>query len=246
MNSTIKNQLEHRTIRKFKEKEINPEIIDILFEVAMRAPSSNALYGFSMIHVKNKEKKALIADVCRQTYLTTTSNLIVFVVDMYRNSKLAKENGVENVGDNVDCFIQGFKDALIAAQNMVIAAESLGIGTVYFGSISNDVQKISDILNLPTLTYPIVAVGLGYEDQNPGLKPRLPKNIQVFEDEYKIFDNYTSNIEEFDLKMNEYIDLRDTSKTVGKFSVQIANKLKNIHSKNKNILEDIRKRGFKI
>jgi len=247
MNETVNTQLNHRTIRKFNDKKIDKEIMDTLFDVAIRSASSNGMYSYSMIHVIDKEKKAQIAKVCGQPYVETTSDLVIFVIDIYRNRQIAIENGleVENLGCDMDNFLQGASDALIAAQNMVVAAESMGIGSVYFGSILGDIEKICEILRLPELTFPVIGVGLGYSDVEPALKPRLPKAMQIFEDEYKVFDNYTQKLKDFDEQMDKYFDTRDMTKTVGKFSTQIFNKMKNSRGTKRNLMEDIEKRGFK-
>lgn len=246
MNETIKSQLQHRTIRKFSDEKISDEIMDLLFDVAIRAASGTGLYSYSIIRIKDKDKKRAIADICGQPYAYTASELLIFVIDTHRNSKIAMENGeLEEFGNDMDSFIQGLSDALISAQNMVVAAESLGIGTVYFGTILKDIKKMAELLKLPKLTFPIIGLGLGYPMHNPALKPRLPKKVQIFEDEYKVFDNYTKEIANFDEKMNEYIDLRDTSKTVGKFTKQVPNKLSNSRGRTRNIIEYIEYMGFK-
>lgn len=246
MNETINMQLRHTTIRKFEDKKIDDDTMQILFDVAIRTASSNGMYSYSMIHVKDEEKKKQIADICKQPYVATTSDLVIFVVDIYRNSIIAKEHGIENTGTDMDSFFQGVSDALIACQNMVVSAESLGIGTVYFGSILADVEKMCDILKLPELTFPIMGLGLGYRGHEPALKPRLPKYMQVFTDEYKKFDNYTKEFVKFDEDMENYVDLRDTTKTVGKFSNQIPNKMKNGRGTTRNFIDEIEKRGFNI
>lgn len=247
MNETVKTQLNHRTIRKFKDKKIDKDVMDLLFDVATRSASSNGMYSYSMIHVTDKEKKSQIAKVCAQPYVESTSDLVVFVVDIYRNRKIAMENGLklENLGEDMDNFLQGASDALISAQNMVVAAESMEIGTVFFGSILGDIQKMCDILKLPELTFPVIAVGLGYRDVEPALKPRLPKKMQIFENEYEIFDNYSEKLKEFDDEMNKYFDTRDMTVSVGKFSTQIVNKMKNSRGTKRNLMENIEGRGFK-
>ena len=247
MNETVKTQLNHKTIRKFKDKKIEKDIMDTLFDVATRSASSNGMYSYSMIHVTDKEKKSQIAKVCGQPYVESTSDLVVFVVDIYRNRKIAMENGLklENLGEDMDNFLQGASDALISAQNMVVAAESMDIGTVFFGSILGDIPKICEILKLPELTFPIIAVGLGYRDVEPALKPRLPKKMQIFENEYKAFDNYSEKLKELDVEMNKYFDTRDMTVSVGKFSTQIFNKMKNSRGRNRNLIDEVERRGFK-
>ena len=64
--------------------------------------------------------------------------------------------------------------------------------------------------------------------------------------EYKTFDNYTATLREFDEEMNKYIDLRDTSKSVGKFSKQIQNKMKSNSDSARNFIDEIKKCGFDI
>lgn len=71
------------------------------------------------------------------------------------------------------------------AQNVVTAAESLGLGTVYLGSILNDSERICEILNLPELTFPVIGLGIGYPNQKPQLKPRMDMRLRVFENSYK-------------------------------------------------------------
>lgn len=246
MNKTIENQLHHTTIRKFNDEKIDKEIMNTLFDVAIRSASSNGMYSYSMIHVTDDDKKEQISKICNQPYVKSTSDLIIFVVDIYRNSMIAKENHIDDIKKDMDVFFQGVSDSLISAQNMVIAAESLSIGTVYFGSILNDVDKMRHILKLPKLTFPIIGLGLGYKAHEPALKPRLPKFMQVFENEYKTFDNYTDTLREFDEEMNKYIDLRDTSKSVGKFSKQIQNKMKSNSDNARNFIDEIKKCGFDI
>ena len=67
--------------------------------------------------------------------------------------------------------------SMIAAQNVVVAAESLGMGTVYLGSILNDNAKLSELLKLPKYVYPAVGLAVGWPDQEPQLKPRLPRHV---------------------------------------------------------------------
>lgn len=66
---------------------------------------------------------------------------------------------------------------------MVIAAESLGIGAVLLGSILNQVDELVDLLNLPELVVPVLGIPLGYPDQEPQMKPRMPKELIHFENE---------------------------------------------------------------
>lgn len=89
---------------------------------------------------------------------------------------------------------------MIAAQNMVVAAESLGMGTVYLGSILNDNAKLSELLKLPKYVYPAVGLAVGWPDQEPQLKPRLPRHVIHMENYYKDLENPLAELKTTTLK----------------------------------------------
>ena len=72
---------------------------------------------------------------------------------------------------------------------MVVAAESLGMGTVFLGSLHNDAQQIIDLLGLPEYTFPAVGLAVGWPNQEPQLKPRLPKEVMYMENHYQALEN---------------------------------------------------------
>lgn len=245
LNKTIENQLNHRTIRQFKDRPIEEDTVKKLFEVANRTASSVAMQSYSIIRVKDKEKRRKIAEVCNQDYVKDAPELLIFVVDAYRNAKISEEMGEDlSPKRDMDRFFQGWTDGCLAAQNMYVAIESLDMGAVYFGSILNDAEKIIEILELPKLTFPIVGLGFGHPNQDPALKPRMDISLKVFEDKYKIQDNYLKTIEEYDEEMQTYYDLRDTSKPLDSFSKQVVGMLKNPNEKRVKLLNVVRDQGF--
>lgn len=247
MNKTIETQLNHRTIRAFKDKKVDRETLNTLFQVANRTASSVAMQSYSIIHITDEKKKKEISKVCNQDYVATAPVLLVFIVDLYRNANISREMG-ENIHDkiNMDKFFQGFTDGAIACQNMVAAIESLGMGAVYLGSTLNDSEKLIEILELPPLTFPIVGLGFGYPDQDPQLKPRMDISLKVFENKYKIQDNYLESIKEYDKEMQTYYDLRDDSKPLDSFSKQVVMRFTTPNEKRAKILNIIKKQGFKL
>ncbi len=246
-NETIKTILNHRTIRSLKEEPVPTEVFEQLMEVAKRTPTSNGMQSMSIIHVTDASTRLAISEVCKQPYVAKAPILLIFVVDSYRNAQIAKENDchAESAAD-MDRFIQGFTDGCLAAQNIVVAAESLGLGTNYFGSVLNDPPRICEILKLPKLVFPIVGLGIGYPNQEPALKPRFDNELRVFENEYVRFDSYMEKIKDYDKEMNTYYDLRNTSKPMPPFSQQVINKLTNVIEKRQEIVSDIQKQGFDL
>lgn len=112
----------------------------------------------------------------------------------------------------MNLFLTGAEDALLAAQNVVVAAESMGLGTVYLGSILADPRLVVDALELPELTFPILGLLVGHSDQEPGQKPRLPLSILTAENTYPRVESYTEALADYDREVTEYYDLRSGSR----------------------------------
>ena len=245
LNKTITRQLRHNSIRKFKDEQIDGSVLNTLFEVANRTSTSTGMQSYSIIRINDKEKRKKITEICKQPYVEDAPELLLFVVDVFRNAKIAEEMGEDPDNKNdMDRFFQGFTDGAIACQNMVVAIESMGMGAVYLGSTLNDTRAVIELFDLPKLTFPIVGLGFGYPDQEPQLKPRMNTSLKVFEDSYCVEDNYLEEIEEYDKEMQTYYDLRDDSKPLDKFSEQVVDKLKIINDKRSGILNMVRDQGF--
>ncbi|RVU55558.1 NADPH-dependent oxidoreductase [Anaerosphaera multitolerans] len=247
MNETIKTQLNHRTVRKFKNEGVDEKTLKTLFDVFNQSASSTGMQQSSIIRVTDKDLRHEIMKVSTQTYLEECPEFFVFIVDVYRNYKIALEKGFkEDSYRDMDRFFQGFTDGVIGAQNMMVALESLGLGGVYFGSILNDYDRICELLKLPELTFPIVGVGFGYPAQEPQLKPKMSMDLKLFENEYKIFDSYLEVIKEYDDEMINYYDTRDEGRRSDCFSDQVVKRFEQVVEKRRDVVNSIRKQGFNI
>ena len=245
MNKTIETQLNHRSIRDFKDKKVDDETLNKLLEVANRTSSSTGMQSYSIIRIKDKEKRKKLSEISGQAYVETAPELLLFIVDVYRNAKISEDMGEDLKNKNdMDRFFQGFTDGAIACQNMVVAIESLGMGAVYLGSLLNDTRAVIDLLELPELTFPIVGLAFGYPDQEPQLKPRMDLSLKVFEDSYDIKYNYLDAIKDYDQEMKTYYDLRDPSKPLNEFSKQVVSRLKAKNENRSGILNVVREQGF--
>lgn len=244
----ILNQLiNHKTIRQFKKESVPQDMVDKLLEVAQKTASSNGLQNFSIIHITDESVKEKLRIVGMQDYMGVNGELFIFIVDLFRNYMLAKENGFENdFMIDGDKFIQGFTDAAISCQNTAACAELMGLGINYFGNIQNDTEKIIEILKLPKYTFPVVGLGVGFIDQVPLEKPRVPTKNKVFENEYKIFSSYKNELKDYDNQMLSYYDPRDPQKRSFTFTQQIQMKQAKTVAKRDDVFLNIKKQGFKI
>lgn len=246
-NNMIKKQLNHRTIREFKDMEVPDEIYNTLLEVARRTATSTGMQQSSIIRVTDSDLKVKISKICNQEYVARAPILLIFIVDTYRNHQIALEQGIDSKNSSdMDRFFQGFTDAALSAQNIVNAAESMDLGAVYLGSVLNDVWKLCDLLELPQYTFPVIGLGIGYPNQDPQLKPRMDVKLRAFENHYEKMDNYMEKINDYDKQMQTYYDLRDDNKAMDKFSQQVVDRLTNVSIKRQDIVNAIVSQGFDL
>lgn len=99
-------------------------------------------------------------------------------------------------------------DTALAAQNAVLAAESLGLGAVILGSVSKDIRRLDQMLALPEYVVPLFGIAVGVPDQQPEIKPRLPLEAVYFENSYPSESDLRERIEAYDHDMRHYYQTR--------------------------------------
>ena len=207
-NETIASQLAHRTIRAYKDQPLTEEEVTTLMDVARHTATSSFLQSCTVLHITDPQVREAIGAASGQPYVGgTKGDLFIFVADLYRNSRIRAEQGVSSEAlGSINLFLTALEDALLAAQNVVVAAESMGLGTVYLGSI------LADPLELPELTFPIVGLLVGHPDQEPGQKPRMPLSVMTAKNTYPRVESYTETLADYDREVTEYYDLRSGSR----------------------------------
>ncbi|WP_125606950.1 NADPH-dependent oxidoreductase [Lapidilactobacillus bayanensis] len=247
MNDTINCQLNHRTIRVFKDQLLSAEIVTTLVNVARHTATSHFLQAFSIISVTDPNLKAAIRNISKQAYVGTNGHLFIFIADQYRDAIIGQEMGhPENILGDADRMIAGFSDAILAVQNTVNAAESMGLGAVILGSILNDAQQLIDLLHLPKLTFPVLGLEIGYPAQQPQLKPRLPEQFVHFENSYQLPTPIVSQLSHYDKVVHDYYDMRETNQRVDTFTNQIYKSLTDVPEKRNQLLHTLHQQGFLV
>lgn len=247
MNQTIEHQLQHRTIRAWKPQEVSPQVRSVLEHVAQRTASSTGMQAAGIIRITDKKIREGLARIGGQDYLAQAPELWMFIADSARNAAIAKEKGADAPqAVSMDAFFTGFTDAVLMAQNVVNAAESLGLGTNFYGCIHNDTAAVVDLLKLPELTYPVLGLGFGYPDQSPALKPRMPMNLRISENTYHRPASWVEVLKEYDEELNTYYDLRDNAHSVGAFTDQVVRRAASVVARRADLLKVARSQGFDL
>ncbi len=194
---TIELLNKRTSLRRFKDLDLTQEDLDLILNGAMRAPTAGNMMLYSIIVVKSKKKRKLLAKYCdNQPFIASAPVSLIFVADMqklydyldYSNVlSFCHEQRKEFIKPNRSKLFLAAGDAFIAAQNAVVAAESIGVGSCYIGDIVENHDQVIDLLKLPKWTIPVAMLTLGYypDDYNCNPKSRFDKKYIVFDEEYK-------------------------------------------------------------
>jgi nitroreductase len=179
------------SIRRYKRAPIPEEHVRAIMEAARRAPTDAALHLWTAIRVKDQGIRARIAEAIGQQHVYDAAEFFVFVADLYRLERLLEYRG-EKMGDvDIALLLFAAVDAGIAAENMAVAAESLGYGTCFIGGVQSAPRQVIEALKLPPRTYPLFGLTVGIPDEKPEKRPRMPLNVLFHEDEYRDYDQET-------------------------------------------------------
>jgi|SRR5690625_3551726 len=199
-NKTLDVLMSHESIRSFSSKKVPEEFIEAILTASRSAPTSSNLQAYSIILVKDREKKERIAQYSgSQKFIIDSPVYIVFCADVYRLKYVTNRQGYEFRANTLEMLLLSSIDSAFVMQNSLIAAESLGLAAVPIGSIRNKTKEVSKILELPKGVVALTSLVIGYEKPNTrkGVKPRLPSMITVHNDKYST-ENLEEGLEKYD------------------------------------------------
>ncbi|ULG71468.1 oxygen-insensitive NADPH nitroreductase [Macrococcus brunensis] len=243
MNEVIRQLMNHRSIRQFTEEKLTEGEVRTLVEAAQMASTSSYLQAYSIMGVTDADKKAALRKVSGQPYVEENGHLFVFVADFHRHQLMSEKLGAD-INDYLgatESFLVGTVDAVLAAQNLAVAAESMGLGICYIGSLRNDMQQVIDILNLPAHVYPLFGMVVGHPEDSGSQKERLPFEHIYHENEYDS-SRYADEITAYDEEIAAYYRERTNGKRADKWSEQVIGMLS---EKTRLDVDDVvKKQGF--
>lgn len=208
MNSTIELLKSHRSIRKFTQQPVPQETLECLVEAGQAAATSSFIQACTLIQVNDAANRQQLASLAgNQAYVAEAPVFLVCCADMRRLQLACEMNTAPMQSGFTEQFITATADVALFSQNLTVAAESLGLGCVYIGGIRNNIAAVSELLELPELVYPVFGLCIGYPDQNPEVKPRLPVSVVLKQDSYQDSDD-APLIREYDQQVQDYYRTR--------------------------------------
>jgi FMN reductase (NADPH) len=235
MNDVIELLMKHRSIRKFKKEPIPDSAVETILRAAQMASTSSNVQAYSVIAIKDAALRERIMQLSgNQEYIVECPVFLVWCADLHRLCRASAKHAAQgesgqasdhaHFADTVENLIVATVDTALAAQNAVIAAESLGYGVVYIGALRNQIGEVSELLKLPDLVYPVFGMCIGVPDQEPLTRPRLPLDGVLHTDAYQT-EKIEAGIEAYDQIYAEYMRERSGGQADTPWSLQMRRKI---------------------
>lgn len=228
MNEVIELLKSHRSIRKFTNQTVSDELVNEIVACGQSAATSNNIQATTVIRVRDplkREKFAALAN--HQEHVTKAPVFLIYCADLHRPKLACEMAGGEFQGGQMEQFIIATVDVALAAQNSVVAAESLGLGSCYIGALRNNPQVVTELLELPPQVYPVFGLCLGYPDQNPEVKPRMPLQTVLKEEIYQQPDDL-EGIKSYDKTLRGYYRSRSGGTKESSWSEEVKGMLSKV------------------
>lgn len=187
-NDQIAALLSHRSVRGYRPDPLPDGTLETLVAAAQSAATSSNLQVWSVVAVTDADARRELAEIAGgQQHIVQCPLYLVWLADLARNNRLGQSAEVEMQAiPYLETFMLAVIDAALAAQNAVVAAESLGLSTVYIGAMRNDPLRVARLLGLPAGTVGVFGLCVGYpaEGQAGEVKPRLPQATVLHRERY--------------------------------------------------------------
>jgi len=172
-NPTIETLMNRRSVRKYTDRKLSKEELETIIRAGQQAPFASQLYSV----LYSTEGPIAFGAPIR----------FVICVDAYKLERFMNLRGWDIVTNDLSLLLLGMQDAAYMAENMVIAAESLGIGSCFLGEGSLNASRIETLskrFELPNRVLPMVELVMGYPDEDFPTRPRYPLAFTLFENKY--------------------------------------------------------------
>ena len=208
LNDTLEHLLAHRSVRRYLPRPVSDQTLEFLVAAAQSAATSSNLQLWSVVTVADPERRRELAKVAGgQAHVAQSPLFLVWLADLHRVSEIADRRGTSKGGiPYLETFLSAVVDTALAAQNAVVAAESLGLGTVYIGAVRNQPNRVAEILSLPPNVFAVFGMCIGWPDPEiqTAIKPRLPQEVVLHRDVYRSVENHLRSLEVYDREVIEF------------------------------------------
>ena len=236
-------------MRGFLSDPVPAGTLETLIAAAQSAATSSNMQFWSAIAVTDPAKRKVLAEIAgNQKHIEQCPLYIVWIADMSRNDRLgeAEKTTLESM-PYLETFMVACIDAALAAQNAVVAAQSLGLRTVYIGAMRNDPIRVAALLGLPPRAFAVFGLCVGYADPKAKneVKPRLPQSTVLHHERYDAAPE-TKDRPAYDAEMSKFSARNEMQATT--WTQRVLNRMGPIKSMNgrETIRAALARLGFEI
>ena len=238
LTATQQLQLEHRSVRRFQDRSLQEGQLEDLIRCGQGAATSSFIQAYSVVRVTRPEARAAIARAAGgQAWIEQAAEFLVYCADLRRINTACEATGRGSLEGYSEHALAAVVDVALFAQNVLLAAESQGLGGVYIGGIRNDPQVCVEQLELP---HRVFGMCLGWPDESNEVKPRMPVGFVLKQDRYEDIDG--EELAAYDAQMASYYANRGSNVKLSDWSSAAANAVQG--KKREHMLDFLNARGF--
>jgi FMN reductase (NADPH) len=175
-NAVMDQMMARKSIRSYTDREPTDEVVQAIVRAGRQAPFAAQLG--SVLLTRDRDRIPFRAPL-----------LFTICVDAHRLELVMAKRGWTIRTNDLSLLLFGIQDACYMAENMVTAAESLGLGSCFLGGTPYKAKKVIDDYALPPRVFPLVELAMGYPAEDPPPRPRYPLEAHLHEDRYRDFSD---------------------------------------------------------
>jgi nitroreductase len=169
-NPTIDAMMNRRSVRKYTRERPSDEVVETIVRAGMQAPFASQLHS---VLLSDRPKSPFGAPLW-----------FTICVDLHKLERFMKIRGWERVTNDLAMLMFGIQDTAYLAENMVIAAESLGMGSCFLGESPFLADRVAKEFELPPRVMPLVGLVMGFPAEDNPPRPRYPIECSFFRGKY--------------------------------------------------------------
>jgi len=175
----------HRSIRVFRPEPLPEGMFERLVTEAQRAPSDATGQMYSFVRICDPPLRLRLSALSGdQRHIVEAAELLVVCGDLHRLARVLEHRGGRTGHFPATGLHFAVVDATLAAQRLIDAAESAGLGTVCVGGILNGIEEVVQLLALPSGVLPLFGLCVGWPGEEPGERPRVAMASVLHTDRY--------------------------------------------------------------
>lgn len=192
------------SVRRFSDEHVSDAACNAVLEAAFRAPTSSNIQSYSVVIVRDAERRAQLAEVVgNQRHVAECPLFLAFCADLTRIDHAMRERGHSLDDNNLEVGLVSSIDAALVGMSAYVVADSFGLKGVMIGGARNDPPTMARILGLPPRVFCVFGMCLGYPDEAPQQKPRMNFEAMVHHEQYDA-DKMTAQVADYDRALGEH------------------------------------------